>query len=63
MPIPTYEDCFLPILEALADGGDRTMKDVTALVAMRFGLSDEECARLIPSGQRTLIANRVGWAK
>lgn len=63
MAIPDYEACMLPLLEVLADGQQRTLRQVTEAIADRFGLTDEEKAEQLPSGQQTYIANRVGWAK
>src|SRR4051812_42954002 len=53
----------LPILRAIADGGDHAMRDVARRVADGFGLTDEERRQLLPSGQQTVISNRVAWAK
>ena len=39
------------------------MRDVTREVADHFGLTEDERRELLPSGQQTLISNRVGWAK
>ncbi len=53
----------LPILEVVSDGRDHLMRDVTRAVADRFGLSAAERAEMLPSGQQTIISNRVAWAK
>ena len=53
----------LPLLELVADGKDHLMKDVTRGVANRFELSEDERRQLLPSGQQTIISNRVAWAK
>jgi restriction system protein len=53
----------LPVLEALADGKDYQLRAVTAALADRFGLSEDERKELLSSGQQTVIANRVSWAK
>src|SRR4051794_10809422 len=53
----------LPVLEAVADCQDHVMREVTRRVADRFGLSEDERKQLLPSGQRTIFSNRVGWAK
>lgn len=63
MPIPDYQECMLPTLELLADGQDHRIRDLTNAVADRFGLTDSQRAEMLPSGQQTVIANRVGWAK
>ena len=63
MPIPDFQTIMLPLLELVADGKDHLMKDVTRGVASRFELSADERRQLLPSGQQTIISNRVAWAK
>jgi restriction system protein len=63
MPIPDFQSVMLPLLEALADGQQRAMRDVTASLADRFDLTPEERQQLLPSGQNKLFVNRVAWAK
>jgi restriction system protein len=63
MPIPDFQTLMLPLLEALADGKERSMRDVTVLLADRFGLTDEERQEMLPSGQNRLFGNRVAWPK
>src|SRR4051794_4154598 len=53
----------LPFLETLQDGEERTMRELTDLLAVRFKLTDEERQVLLPSGQQSLFSNRVAWAK
>jgi len=63
MPIPDYQEFMLPVLEALADGQDHRLRDLTKRVADRFGLSESEWKEMLPSGQQTVVSNRVAWAK
>jgi restriction system protein len=63
MAIPDYQDCMLPLLEALADGKDYQLRAVTTVLADRFGLSEDERRELLPSKSQSVIANRVAWAK
>ena len=63
MSIPDYETLMLPVLEAVADGGEHLLRDLTQQIAQRFELTDEERQRLLPSGQQTIISNRVSWAR
>ena len=63
MAIPDFQTLMLPLVEALADGQERTMRALTDQLAAEFGLSDQERAELLPSGQQTLFNNRVAWAK
>jgi restriction system protein len=63
MPVPDFQTLMLPLLETLADGKDHAMRDVTAALADRFRLTDAERHEKLPSGQQTVISNRVAWAK
>ncbi|MEO8206134.1 MAG: restriction endonuclease [Chthoniobacterales bacterium] len=54
---------FLPFLLALADGNPRHTRDVAAFIEKHFKLSDADRQELIPSGQSTKVANRVGWVR
>ncbi|HBH54190.1 MAG TPA: restriction endonuclease [Planctomycetaceae bacterium] len=63
MPIPDYQVLMLPLLEVLADGQERAMRDVEESVARRFELTQEERSQLLPSGKTRVFTNRIGWAK
>jgi restriction system protein len=62
MAIPTYEDCMLPFLRVLADGEAHQTKDIVVSLSDVFGLTPDERAASLNSGQRVMI-NRVGWAR
>ncbi len=62
MSIPDYQDCMLPLLKATADGNDHRIRDLVQQLSGTLGLTDEERQQLLPSGQQTVIANRIGWA-
>ena len=53
----------LPFLEALQDGKERTMRELTEELARRFKLTEEERQEHLPSGPQSLFYNRVAWAK
>jgi restriction system protein len=63
VPIPDFQTVMLPLLQALSDGQERTIKHLTASLADRFGFTEQERNELLPSGQKTIFSNRVGWAK
>jgi restriction system protein len=63
MSIPDFQSVMLPLLKAIGDCQEHVMRNVTKNIADRFNLSEEERQEMLPSGQTTLIANRVGWAK
>jgi restriction system protein len=61
--IPDYQGYMLPLLKAIADGEEHALRDVTRKLADDFGLTDPERQELLPSGQQTILSNRVSWAK
>lgn len=63
MAIPNFQMIMLPLMLALEDGRSRSMRELTQLMADAFGLTEEERTAKLPSGQQTIISNRVGWAK
>src|SRR3954453_10644917 len=63
MPVPDFQTLMLPLLEALSDGQERLVREVTASLADRFKLTDEERQEKLPSGEQTVISNRVAWSK
>ncbi|WP_026262555.1 restriction endonuclease [Spirosoma panaciterrae] len=63
MPIPDYQSIMLPLLKLVADGGEYKLTNLVDTLGNQFGLTDEERAELLPSGQTFLFGNRVGWAR
>jgi restriction system protein len=63
VPIPDFQAVMLPLVEALADGQERTMRQLTEQLAERFKLTEQEREELLPSGQQTIFSNRVAWSK
>jgi restriction system protein len=63
MAIPDFQSVMLPLLKILGDGQERTMRDVTHLLAESFHLTNREREELLPSEQPTIFSNRVAWAK
>lgn len=63
MPIPDYETVMLPLLQTLADGQERRLAELRDILADHFHLTQDEREKRLPSGQTTVIASRVGWAK
>lgn len=62
MPIPNFQEVFLPLLKDLALG-DRTSQETVAALAQQFDLTPDELAARGPSGKQPKFANRVAWAK
>lgn len=63
MPIPDFQTIMRPLLEAHQDGQEHLNRDLVALLADQFGLSEDERREMLPSGGARLFDNRVGWAK
>lgn len=62
MAIPDFQTIMRPVLAMLDDGETRRTRDIKAMIAGQFHLSDSERAELLPSGRQRVIDNRVGWA-
>ena len=60
-PLPTWEDFNAPVLSVLSDGVMRTLRELRRDVAAAVGLTDEQVAEVLPSGQPR-AGNRIGWA-
>ncbi|MSP53334.1 MAG: restriction endonuclease [Gammaproteobacteria bacterium] len=63
MPIPTYDQIMLPMLDFIKDGKPRSMAETIDYMADYFKLSSEERLVMIPSGQSSYIRNRTGWCR
>jgi restriction system protein len=63
MAIPDYQTLMLPLLKHLSDGKEHSLPESTVAVAEQFGLSEADRQQLLPSGQQTVIRNRLGWAR
>jgi restriction system protein len=62
MPIPDYQSLMLPLLASLGDGRERSIQDVTESLSRTLGLTDQERAEMLPSGQ-PVFRNRLHWSK
>ncbi len=51
-----------PLLEALSDDRDHSIKSIRRDLTSHFSLSDADIEERIPSGRVTTFQNRVGWA-
>lgn len=61
--IPDFQSMMLPLLELMADGVERRHADLFGVLAVRFGLSDDDLKQLLPSGSHPTYENRIRWAK
>ncbi len=63
MAIPDFQSVILPLLRFCGDGHEHTNQEALDAIALEFGLTEEEQKELLPSGQQSVINNRVAWAK
>jgi restriction system protein len=61
--IPDYQGFMLPLLRAVGDGQDHALRDLSRNLADELGLVEPERRALLPSGQQTVLSNRIAWAK
>ena len=60
--VPKYDEMYLQVLKALADGEPHTNKEIADHIAKDFCLSEEEQQALLPSGRYPVFLSRVGWS-
>lgn len=63
MAVPNFQSFILPVLKASSDGSEHSLVEVREKVVKDMGLTTNDLAELVPSGRKTRIADRVGWAK
>jgi restriction system protein len=63
VPIPDFQTIMLPLLQMFRDGEAKTTTQMYAELGDHFGLSEQERAERLPSGNQTRFQNRVGWAR
>lgn len=63
MAVPKYNELMPYVIQALGDGDIHTTKELVDFCLKTLHLSEEDRQEMLPSGQQTVLANRVGWAK
>ena len=63
MSIPSYQIIMLPLLKFASDKNEHSIRDAIEHIANLFNLSSEERNETLPSGQQSIIRNRVSWAR
>jgi restriction system protein len=59
--VPDYQSLMAPALRVLADGQERSMSDLRAVIADQAALTADDLAATIPSGA-SLFSSRLHWA-
>lgn len=63
MELPTYDQFMLPLLKLAAEDGQiHAIATLREKLAQQFNLTPEQRAVKLPSGQQSVLDNRVGWA-
>jgi restriction system protein len=62
MAVPDFQSFLVPLLTAMAEGGEYSLVDVRKQVQAELRLSDADLAEKLPSGTQTKFANRLAWA-
>lgn len=63
MAIPDYQAFMQPLLQAINDGAEHSIRALYDQLSNAFSLTDAERAELLPSGRQAVVENRIGWAK
>ncbi|PNF81766.1 restriction endonuclease [Stutzerimonas stutzeri] len=63
MAIPDFQSVMRPVLQAVGDGAPLPLGALRVRIADVFQLTEEERKERLPSGNQTVINNRVGWAR
>ncbi|MGF6695246.1 MULTISPECIES: restriction endonuclease [Pseudomonas] len=63
MSIPDFQSVMRPVLATVQDGAPLQLSVLRERVADQFQLTEDERKERLPSGQQTVINNRVGWAR
>ncbi|WP_347275982.1 restriction endonuclease [Leptolyngbya sp. FACHB-321] len=63
MTLPTYDQFMLPLLKLAAEAGEiHPIAGLREKLVQQFGITPEQRAVRLPSGQQSVFDNRVGWA-
>jgi restriction system protein len=61
--VPGFQYFMLPFLQVMLDGQTRHINEIFELVIKKTGMTNEQCAILLPSKSDTLVRNRIGWVR
>ena len=64
MSLPSFQQLMLPALQTLSQRYDEiSIAGLEDEVVKTLRLSSEDRARMLPSGNQTVFANRLNWAR
>ncbi|MCX5510765.1 restriction endonuclease [Pseudomonas sp. BJa3] len=61
--IPDFQSVMRPVLSVVEDGTPLALSELRERIAEQFQLTEDERKERLPSGNQTVINNRVGWAR
>ena len=62
MPVPTFEEITLPLLQSISDKKKHAFRDIKETLAAYFKLTERERNELTPNGNNQFGVN-ISWAK
>lgn len=63
MAVPDFQSVMRPVLATVQNGAPLPLRELRERIADQFQLTEEERKEYLPSGNQTVINNRVGWAR
>jgi len=63
MAIPDYEAMMLPLLKSFADQREHSIQESVEVIGVVFKLTSDELKQRLPSGKKTIVYDRVNWAR
>ncbi|HTF65232.1 MAG TPA: restriction endonuclease [Edaphobacter sp.] len=63
MPVPDYQQFFLPILRFAGDGQEHSPSQAVEAVVKHFNLTEDDRNELLPSGTQSKVNNRASWSR
>lgn len=62
MAVPRHSDLYRLVLEALRDGAVHHWRDCVPYIVEKLKLTPEDCQKMLPSGRRPMLFDRVQWS-
>ena len=63
MPLPKYNELYIPILTVLSDEKTHTLQEIKEKISVMLQLTDEDLSQRLVSGKQSVYDNRLGWAR
>jgi restriction system protein len=64
LSLPNFQQLMLPTLRHVCEANDEVQISVLEdEIAQKLALSKDDLSRVLPSGQQSVFANRLNWAR